>query len=54
MVDDVSASQIRPDVQKVYVPEKYTDLEKEQNRPIASFWDRVFPFDILNNMTDEE
>ena len=54
VVDDVSASQIRPDVQKVYVPEKYTDLEKEQNRPIASFWDRVFPFDILNNMTDEE
>jgi len=51
VVDDVSASQIRPDVQKVYIPEKYTNLEKEQNRPIASFWDHVFPFDI-NNMTE--
>mgnify|MGYP003300446471 CR=1 FL=1 len=41
------------DVQKVYIAEKYPDLEKEQNRPIASFWDHVFPFDI-NNMTDCE
>ncbi len=51
MEHGIGAPHVEPDVQKTFSYGRYPDLEKEQNRPIASFWD-LPPFDFSNNMTD--